>query len=36
MSGHKETGKKEGVDNSAEAPMGLTCQRAVKTSQCLR
>jgi formylglycine-generating enzyme required for sulfatase activity len=24
MSGHKETGKKEGVDNSAEAPMGLT------------
>ena len=24
MSGHKETSKKEGVDNSAEAPMGLT------------
>jgi formylglycine-generating enzyme required for sulfatase activity len=24
MSGHKETGKNEGVDNSAEAPMGLT------------
>jgi formylglycine-generating enzyme required for sulfatase activity len=24
MSGHKESGKKEGVDNSAETPMGLT------------
>ena len=24
MSGHKETSKKEGVDNSPEAPMGLT------------